>query len=138
MTPSILNRLNILIKKAYYTHERYKLPATFALMYHHKALEPIELGQYVRKSDLFIPIDENHYFINFASTEQSAAFKACQNLIFSLDKHFEDTDTIIAVDTFDASKSPNIVFNRLQQILKETKKDPYSRIEDENILNGII
>ena len=101
-------------------------------------MEPIELGQFVRKSDHFIRLDDNYTFMNFEFTEQDKAFKAAQNIIMSLDTFFGDTSTKIAIDTFDTNKSPQIVYNRLEQILKEIQKDPYSRIDDENVLNGII
>lgn len=138
MDDNIFNRLQISINKTYYTTKRYNIPSTFALMYHHKALTPQELGAFVRQSDHFIKIDENHYFINFMFTEQNNAFKASQNLIFSLDKYFNDIHTAIAIDTFDESNSPRLVYNRLKQILQEIKQDSYSRIEDENILNGVL
>ena len=137
MNENLFNRLSIIINKAYYTHSRYKSPSTFALLYHDKEITPAELGKYVRKTDHFLPLDEHHYFINYAFTEQNAAFKACQNLIFYLDRHFEDQSSYIAVDTFDESKTPRMVYNRLTQILAETKKSSYSRIEDENILNEL-
>jgi hypothetical protein len=117
MDEKLFNRLKILINKTYYTNKRYKIPATFAYLYHEKELSLDDLGKYVRKSDHFLKIDENHYFIHFAYTEQDHAFKACQNLLLYLDKHFNNTSSYIAVDTFDATKSPTVVFNRLQQIL---------------------
>lgn len=137
MDEKIFNRLSIIINKAYYTHSRYKSPSTFALLYHENDITPAELGKYVRKTDHFLAVDKSHYFINFAFTEQDSAFKACQNLIFSLDKHFENQSSYIAIDTFDESKSARMVYNRLSQILAETKKSSYSRIEDENILNEL-
>ena len=138
MNDNIFNRLQISINKTYYTTKRYSIPSTFALMYHEKSLTPQELGQFVRKSDHFIQIDDSHYFINFMFTEQNNAFKASQNLIFSLDRYFNDEHTAIAIDTFDESNSPHLVFHRLEQILKEIKLDAYSRIEDESILNGVL
>jgi len=138
MKDTIFNRLQISINKTYYTTKRYNIPSTFALMYHKDSLTPQELGQFVRKSDHFIQIDENHYFINFMFTEQNNAFKASQNLILSLDKYFNNEHTSIAIDTFDESNSPRLVFNRLEQILKEVQADSYSRIEDESILNGVL
>ena len=137
MNENIFNRLNILISKAYYTYSRYKSPSTFALLYHEQDITPAQLGAYVRKTDHFLKIDEHYYFINFAFTEQNNAFKASQNLILSLDKHFQDQASVIAVDTFDEAKSARMVYNRLTQILVETKKHSYSRIEDENILNEL-
>lgn len=137
MEDKILNRLQILVNKTYYTATRYKTPATFAYMYHTEELSVEELGKYVRISDHFIKIDQNHYFINFAYTGQDNAFKASQNLLHALDKHFNTSTTCIAIDTFDMSKSAKVVYNRLVQILEATKKYSYSRIEDEDILNGM-
>ncbi|SFV75448.1 hypothetical protein MNB_SM-3-763 [hydrothermal vent metagenome] len=138
MDERIFNRLKVMIEKTYYVFGRYNVPATFGLIYHHKPILPIELGQYVRKSDHFLMVDEHYCFINFEFTNQKDAFKASQNLIASLDNHFQDTTTKIALDSFDVNQSPNVVYNRLMQILKEIQKDPYSRIDDENVLNGVI
>lgn len=138
MQENIFNRLKVMIEKTYYIYARYNQPATFALIYHDKSIEPIELGQFVRKSDHFLRIDEHYTFMNFEFTPQDKAFKASQNLIMSLDNFFEDQSTKIAIDIFDERKSPQVVYNRLQQILKEIQKDPYSRIDDENILDEII
>ena len=138
MDTRLFNRLNILIKKTYYVATRYKTPATFAYLYCDRDLSLEELGKFVRISDTFIKMDENHFFINFAYTPQDIAFKAAQNILYAIDKHCNNSNACIAIDTFDISKSPQIVFNRLVQILNETKKNPYSRIEDENVLNGMI
>lgn len=138
MDNKILNRLTIEINKAYYVYKRYKVLSTFAFIYSEKELTPTELGKFVRISDQFLQIDEHHYFINFVHTEQNAAFKASQNLLLYLDKHFNNTTSCIAIDTFDISNTPRMVMNRLKQILDETKKSSYTRIEDEDILNGII
>ena len=138
MEDRVFNRLTIEINRAYYTFKRYMAPSTFAFLYIEKELTPTQLGEFVRISDKFLEVDKNHYFINFVFTEQDGAFKASQNLILNLDIFFQDSVSCIAIDTFDASKSPRIVINRLHQILKETKKNPYSRIEDEDVLNGII
>lgn len=137
MKDNIFNRIKVEIKKAYYASQRYGVESTFALIYHEKAFNVEELGLYVRISDHFIKIDDNHYFMNFAFTSQNDAFKASQNLVLYLDKHFNDRTTCIAIDTFDTTHTCQIVYNRLMEILKETKKSSYTRIEDENILNGI-
>jgi hypothetical protein len=134
----IRKRLEIEIKKSYYTAKRYKVVSTFAFLYHEEPLTVNILGSYVRISDHLLKIDDNHYFINFTFTEQVNAFKASQNLLFYLDKHFNNRTSCIALDTFDINQSPKIVLNRLMQILKTTKKSSYSRIEDENILNELI
>jgi len=135
MQENIANRLRIMIEKSYYLFERYNTSSTFVLIYVQDNIEPIELGKYVRKSDHFLKIDENHYFINFMYIDQSQAFKAAQNLLLSLDKHFNSTASAIAIDTFNKSKNPTMVYNRLVEILKETRANSYNRIEDENILS---
>ncbi|MEA1982014.1 MAG: hypothetical protein U9N39_00605 [Campylobacterota bacterium] len=138
MNKNIFNRMKVSINKAYYTATRYDVDATFAYLYHEKELSIEELGKFVRISDQFMPIDKNHYFIHFAFTSHNDAFKASQNLIYHLDKHFNDASSSIAIDTFDTSKTSTIVYNRLVQILNEIKQNPYSRIEDEEVLNGIV
>lgn len=132
----VLNRLNVLVKKTYYINERYHIDATFALLYHEKEINVIELSKYVRVSDQFIPLDDHHYFIIFAFTAQDNAYKASQNLISNLDKHFNDETSCIALDTFELSKSPQTVLNRLKQILIETRKSSYVRVETEDILDN--
>ncbi len=137
MDNNISNRIRIEVNKAYYISKRYGALSTFALLSHEKELSREDLGNFLRMSDHFIKIDDYHYFINFSHTNQNDAFKASQNLILYLDKYFNNDSSCIAIDSFDISKTPNIVFKRLQQILKETKKHSYTRIEDENILNGL-
>lgn len=137
MDKHIKERLEIEINKAYYIAKRYKSPSTFAVLYHEKELSLEKLGDYVRISDHILKMDDNNYFIHFTFTEQDGAFKASQNLIVYLDHHFNDRSSCMAIDTFDLSHSPTIVINRLMQILTETKKSSYTRIEDENILNGM-
>ncbi|MCD4667900.1 MAG: hypothetical protein K8R44_04845 [Sulfurimonas sp.] len=134
MKDKIFNRVNVEIKKAYYISQRYKSKSAFALLYHEKPLSLDELGSFVRISDYFIKIDENHYFINFTFTSPSDSVKAAQNLIFYLDKHFNDTTTCVAIDTFDILSTPRMVCNVLYDILKETKNTSYNRVEDETVL----
>ena len=129
----VINRLKIMIEKSYYINERYKLHSTFVLLYHEKPLEVKILGNLVRKSDHFLKIDENHYFINFIYISHEEAFKAAQNLIYALDTHFLNRTSAIAIDTFDPIKTPTAVYNRLHDILHEIKGNSYSRIEDETI-----
>ena len=138
MQTNYFNRVQIEIKKTYYLYDRYKFSSTFALLYHNKPIDVAELGKYIRMSDHIVNLDDNHYFINFAFTNQQNAFKASQNLLFNLDKHFQETTSRIAIDTFDIAKTPQMVINRLVQILEALKKHQYERIEDENILNEMI
>ena len=138
MDDKIKNRLQIEINKAYYSYKRYKADATFAILYHEKELCINKLGNLVRVSDLLLKIDNHHYFINFVHTNHNNAFKAAQNLLLALDNYFNDSNTAIAIDTFDTAQTPNLVITRLTQILNEIKKNPYTRIDDENILNDII
>ncbi|MDP3290481.1 MAG: hypothetical protein Q8M43_00440 [Sulfuricurvum sp.] len=133
MDKNILNRVNVLIKKTYYTYERFQVDATFALLYHEEPLSVEELSLFVRLSDHLIHLDEHHYFIVFAFTSQENAYKASQNLIHNLDGHSNE-HTCMALDTFDTSKSPTAVLSRLNQILVETRKNSFVRIETEDIL----
>lgn len=135
MNSSIINRLNVLVKKTYYNFERFRVHATFALLYHEKPMEVVELSHYVRTSDHLIQLDDHHYFIIFAFTTQDNAYKASQNIIHKLDNFFMDNDSFIALDTFDPAKSSHSVLSRLQQILAETRKNPFVRIENEEILD---
>lgn len=138
MSKENLNLIKILITKTYGTVQRYKIDATFAYLYHDKELSVVELGKFVRISDHFIQIDRNHYFIKFSFTHLDDAFKASENLLFRIDNYFNDSNSYIVLDTFDTSKSADIVLHRLIQILDETKKHSYSRIENEEIFNKII
>lgn len=132
---NILNRVSVLIKKSYYTHQRYHVDATFAMLYHEEPLSLTELAEHVRISDQLMQLDEHHYFIIFDFTLQSNAYKASQNIIHSLDKYFNNHSSCIALDTFDTSKSPQSVLNRLQLILAETRKKSYTRVETEDVLD---
>jgi len=130
-----LNRVNVLVKKAYYTSERFQVNATFALLYHDQPLSVVELAKHIRISDHIIQLDDNHYFIIFAFTKQDNAYKASQNIVYSLDEYFNNSTSCVALDTFDSSKPPQSVLSRLTTILAETRKNPYIRIETEEILD---
>jgi len=138
MDERIKKRLEIEINKSYYSFKRYKVDTTFAILYHEKELTVDKLGNFVRISDHLLKIDEHHYFINFIHTHHNNAFKASQNLLLALDNYFNNRTSAIAIDTFDTTQTPNLVINRLYQILNEVRKNPYTRIDDENILNDIV
>ncbi|MCL4431337.1 MAG: hypothetical protein M1300_03345 [Epsilonproteobacteria bacterium] len=136
MSFDILNRVNVLVKKTYYTYDRFNVEATFALLYHEKPLNVIELSKYIRITDQIMPLDDNHYFIIFSFTSQENAYKASQNILYSLDQYFNNQTSCIALDTFDTSKSPKAILTRLNQILAETRKTSYIRVETEEILDN--
>lgn len=138
MDEKMFNRLKILIEKAYYISTRYHTASTFALLYHENPITPHELGKFLRKSDHFLQLDAQHCFIHFSFTNHSNAFKASENLLMLLDNFFGNTTTRIAIDTFDTNKTPTIVYNRLVQILEVITNHPYTRVDDENILNEIV
>ena len=131
-----MNRYERAVKKTYYIHERYKVDATFTLLYHDLPLERETLGGMIRISDEIIEIDANHYFVVFTFTEQENAIKVCQNLLQKLDNFFQDRSTCFALDRLDTTRSAQFVLNRLHQIMAETRKHSYSRIETELILDG--
>ncbi|MDD5051440.1 MAG: hypothetical protein PHO27_01765 [Sulfuricurvum sp.] len=135
MAFDIFNRVNVLVKKTYYIYQRYNVDATFALLYHEMPINVVELSKYVRISDQLIPLDDNHYFIIFSFTTQENAYKASQNIIQNLDKFFNNQTSCIALDRFDVLKSAQSVVNRLKQILAETRKSSYIRVETEDILD---
>lgn len=130
------HRVNVLIKKAYYSTERYKTISCFIYVYHDKEISNETLGTFLRLTDNFVQVDANHVFVNFTFTEQENVFKASQNLLLKLDNYFQNRTTCIAMDTYDINKSPDMVFKRLTQILEETKRHSFNRIEDEEILNS--
>lgn len=129
------DRFEILIKKIYYIHECYNVDATCMLLYHEHPLSVEMLGEMIRRSDEILPIDEQRYFIIFTFTSQANANRAALNLLQKLDRHFSDRSSCIALDSFDTSKTPHIVLSRLMQILEETRKRSYNRIENEAILD---
>ncbi len=138
MSSEIEVRINAEINRAYYTYERYQTKATFALVYHEKELGLEELGSYVRKSDRFVKMDEKYFFMLFHFTDAKEVSKASQNLLLKLDNHFHNTTTCIAIDTFNTANPTKVVLNRLKQIINETKKNSFSRIEYEDILDSYI
>lgn len=133
-----MNRYEHMVEKTYYIHQRYGVVATFALLYHDAPLEVDVLGSFIRISDHIIPIDANHDFIIFAFTSEPNAYKAAQNLLRKLDDHCSDHNCCIALDKFDTDKTAHHVLSRLKQILGETRKNSYSRIETESILDGFL
>ncbi|MDP3291844.1 MAG: hypothetical protein Q8M43_07410 [Sulfuricurvum sp.] len=135
MDESILNRINLLIKKTYYTYDRFEVDATFALLYHEMPLSVMDLSKFVRLSDQLMQLDDHHYFIIFAFTSEENAYKASQNIIHKLDGHFSDHSSSVALDALDMTTSPQLVINRLKQIMSEIHKDAHVRIETEDILH---
>lgn len=135
MDASILNRINVLVKRTYYTNDRFEVDATFALLYHEAPLSVVELSKYVRLSDHLTQIDENHYFIIFAFTSEENAYKASQNIIHKLDVYLNDHASLMALDALDSKKTAQQVLNRLKQIMNEMHKDPHIRVETEDILH---
>ncbi len=133
----IYNRIRVLIKKAYYTDDRFEIDSTFALIYHEKPLDVMELSKFVRLSDQLIEVDEHHYFVIFVMTPQDNAYKASQNLLMNLDVFFGDQTSCIVLDSFDTSRSAENVLKRLHMIMAETKKQPFIRIETEDILDDL-
>jgi len=138
MTDKVFKRFEIEIKKAYYIYERYKSISSFILLHHSHPLSVVELSALLRISDKILEIDEDTYFINFTHTPNQSTFKASQNLLLELDRHFNSRDSYIAIEELDIANTPRMVINKLMQILEETRKHSYSRIEDESILNTTI
>lgn len=138
MSSELEVRINAEINRAYYTFERYKVDATFVLVYHKEPLGLEELGKYVRISDRFVKYDDNHFFMLYHFTAEKEAYKASQNLLLKLDNHFNNTTTCIAIDNFNPSNTTKVVLNRLNQIIKETRKNSFARIEYEDILDSFI
>ena len=124
-----------MVEKAYYLYLRYGVEATFALLYHSEPLKAKKLGSFLRLSDSTYDIDDHHIFIVFSFTDESGAYKASENLLPKLDHYFGAQNSYIALDAFDTTNSPQIVLKRLMQILSETRKDPFSRIENEKVLD---
>ena len=138
MTEQAKEKVLFEIKRACAIYERYKVSSTFAILCHKQPIGVSELGPYLRVSDKLLKIDDNHYFINFALSEEEGALKGCQNLLHSLDKHFNTTDAYIAMTAFDESHTPNSIYTRLIQILTQMQKNYNSRIEDETILSSLV
>ena len=135
MTDDTFTRIETEITKAFYIYKRYKSLSSFVLLYHEKELTEEQLGSFVRVSDKFIKVNSNVCFINFTFIAYEDIFKASQNLLRELDHFFNDRTSCIAVSSFDTTNSPKMIINRLTQILNETKKRSYERIENEHILD---
>ena len=127
-----------LVEKTYYLYRRYGVEATFALLYHEEPLKSNKLGSFLRLSDATVDIDEHHSFVVFSFTDATGAYKAAENLLPKLDHYFGARNTYMALDAFDTTNSPEIVYKRLMQILLETRKDRFSRIENEKVLDRAI
>jgi hypothetical protein len=131
-------RLNAEIGRAHYTYERYNVDYTFALVYHEKDIELDLLGSYVRVSDKLVRISESLHFVIYNFTTQDDAYQASKNLLNNLDKHFDSTNSCIAIDAPVKTDSTHMVMNKLDQILQETKKSSVSRIEYGDILDNAL
>jgi len=132
------NNLKDEIDRAYYANEKYDIAATFIMVYSEKNISVENMNKFVRATDRFIHIDDNHYLIIFHYTAQDNAYKASQNLLLKLDDYFQNSSTAIAIGSFNKMKTPAIVVNELKQIIKELKKSSFTRIEDESILDSEI
>lgn len=105
-------------------------------MYHKLPINVVELSQFIRISDLLIEIDQNRFFIIYQFTNESDALKAAQNLIFNLDKHFNEINSCyVAIDKLDTSIAPLNVLNRLQSIIEYALKNRVNRVETEEVLD---
>jgi len=135
---NLKTRLNAEIGRAYYTYERYHVDYTFALVYHEKDIELDLLGTYVRVSDKLVRINENLHFVIYNFTTQDDAYKASKNFLNNLDKHFQSTNSCIAIDAPVKTDSTHMVMNKLYQILQETKRNSVTRIEYEDILDNAL
>lgn len=137
MDNNITVRLHAQIKKTYYAFERYKVEATFALIYVDGLISLETIGKMLRTTDQLIQLDSDYFFIIYTYTNEENAFKASQNLLFNLDSTMNNNRSCIAIDTFDLNKSPDNVLRRLQQILSATRENSFARIENETILDSI-
>ena len=131
-----VKRLEIEIKKTYYSYERYKVVSTFVLLHHEKELSVAQLGDFLRISDKFVKVDDTRYFIILSFTLEENASKASQNLLQKLDAFFNDRSSFIAINTINLSNSPNMLINKLTQTMAEIQKNQYARIEDESVLSN--
>ncbi|MDX9813152.1 MAG: hypothetical protein WC144_06730 [Sulfurimonas sp.] len=133
---SVKNRFQVMVKKSYYIKQRYNLDFTFALLYHKHPIDVVELSQFIRISDLIIDIDDNHYFIIYQFTDMQETLKATQNLIFNLDKFFNEAgSSYVAIDKLDDTVSPMNLLSRLKQIVNYAKTNKINRVETEEVLD---
>ena len=130
-----MNRFDVMIEKIYYINKRYEVISTFALLYHEQPIHVDVLGSFIRLSDHVISVDDQHDFIIFTFTPEANAYKAAQNLLNKLDNHFSDRSSCMALDSFDTNRTPNNVLSRLRQILAETRRGSFARIETDAILD---
>ncbi len=134
---NIPSRFEVMVKKVYYVYEKFGLDFSFALLSLAKPISVTDLSRYVRSSDVLIPIDENHYFIIFQFTSPDAAFRTSQELVFSLDKFFnQPKSSFVAIEKLNINITPLNVLKRLDSIVQATKKAGYSQVETEDILDN--
>ncbi len=133
-----MTAFNLMVEKVYYLHRRYGVKATFALLYTEEPMRANELNGFLRLSDSTYDIDDFHTFMVFSFTDESGAYKAAENLLPKLDDYFGTRSSCVALDTFDSTNSPQMVLMRLRQILSQVRKERFSRIEDEKILDSHI
>lgn len=138
MNENLINKIDTLVKKTYYTYERFNVEAAFALLYHEESLSMAELSKFIRISDKVIPLNETCYFIVFPFTSEEKAYKASQNIIHKLDQYYNThAKCFIAVDSLDVSKSSQNILYRLKQIIKLTRQNSSNRVETEDILDKL-
>ena len=128
-------RLNAEVVRAHYTYDRYNAESTFALVYHEEDIPLDKLGSFVRVSDRLVRVSDKMHFVIFNFTPQNDAYKASRNLLKSLDNHFHNTTSCIAIDAPSKTDTIHMVMNKLYQILQETRKNSVARIEYADILD---
>ena len=135
--PNTQQQIEAEISKTHYEVQRYKLNATFALLYFEGDLTKQQIQNGIRESDTVLVLNTNYIFITFHFTDESDAIKAGENLLLSIDKILHNTSSYIAIDRIDSIESPKSTLNRLYQIIQEARKHSNNRVEDENILNDV-
>jgi hypothetical protein len=138
MNANTISKIDTLVKKVYYNHERFNVEAAFALLYHKEPLSVGELSKFIRISDEVIALDETCYFIVFQFTSEEKAYKASQNIIHKLDQYYNThSKCFIAVDSLNINKSPQNILCRLKQIITLARQNSSTRVETEDVLDKL-
>ena len=121
-----------------YRYDRYKVPFCLAAINTENSKHFELMKQYIRKTDILIPISENYACVALASTEIGDAIKMGENFIrdhATLDQH---NRIFIGVTSVKHEHSNYDIVSRAFYTLDKARENNISVVEDDNILKNVI
>ncbi len=125
------------ISRESYLYERYKIPFCLAAINTENSKHFDTIKDYIRKTDILIPLSDNYACVALASTEITGAIKMCENFIrdhATLDQH---NRIFIGVTSAEHEHINYDIVSRAFYTLEKAKENNISTVEDDNILKNL-